>query len=427
MNEYIKHIIHKIKSFVRKVLCFAVPSFEGVGEVVVLFVFISCQPDIPMVNLGIDEVYKVERMKALVLHPEFPGERYEWTMPAADGTDSLVSTERDFIFCKADTGTYRLHLQIVDAKNPVQQDILIAVWEEQVSYSRYISTVYDFFPAPGQFVNVLPAYEEGNTAADMVQKVQDAISGTNDVLISLGGFGGYVTFGFDHSVVNIPGEYDFKILGNAFYADANPHPEKGKGGSCEPGIVEVSFDRNQNGIPDDEWYELAGSAYRHADTRHHYSITYFRPDTAKEATPKKGTPLTDTTYIAWHDNYGDSGYVVKNVYHKQDYYPKWISQDSLTLSGTCLPPNGFDESGVGNYYVLYAFDWGYVDNQPNDSTDLISFNIEWAVDADGNSVYLPCIDFVRVYTAENQSCGWIGETSTELSRAEDLHIPEKQW
>ncbi len=382
----------------------------------------GCKREIPMVNLGIDEVYAIERMKALVLHPEFPGERYEWTMTATDGTDSLVSTERDFIFCQADTGTYYLRLHIVDANNPVRQDIKIVVWEENVAYSRYISTVYEYCPAPGQFVNVMPEYEEGNTAADMVKKAQEAISGTNDVLISLGGFGGYVTFGFDHSVVNIHGQYDFKILGNAFYADANPHPEKGKGGSCEPGIVEVSFDRNRNGIPDDTWYELAGSAYRHAKTKHHYRITYYRPDTAKAATPKKGSPLTDTTYIFWQDNYGSNGYVIKNVYHKQDYYPKWIAQDSLTFKGTRLPDNAYDESGRGSYYVLYAFDWGYVDNHPNDSTDLISFDIDWAVDANGNHVYLPCIDFVRVYTAENQTCGWIGETSTELSRAEDLHI-----
>lgn len=209
-------------------------------------------------------------------------------MLAVDGSDSLVSAEREFIFCQVDTGTYHLRLQVVDKQSTVTQEIKIVVWEEQVAYSRYISTVYEYRPAPGQFVNELPQYEEGNTAADMAQKAQARIAGTNDQLITLGGFGGYVTFGFDHSVVNVRGQYDFKILGNAFYSVSSTNP---KGGSCEPGIVEVSFDRNQNGLPDDTWYELAGSAYRHADTRHHYQITYYRPDEDHVAIPKKANRL----------------------------------------------------------------------------------------------------------------------------------------
>ena len=112
------------------------------------------------------------------------------------------------------------------------------------------------------------------------------------------------------------------------------------------------------------------------------------------------------------------------IYHTQDYYPKWIDEDELTFSGTLLPDNGKDESGFGSYFVLYSFDWGYADNHPNEKKDLISFNIEWAVDSEGNPVHLPGIDFVRVYTGVNQYCGWLGETSTEISHARDLHIPE---
>lgn len=52
----------------------------------------------------------------------------------------------------------------------------------------------------------MPRYEKGNSYQDMLEKVEDAISGTNDVLISLGGYGGYVTFGFDHTVMNRPGK-----------------------------------------------------------------------------------------------------------------------------------------------------------------------------------------------------------------------------
>ena len=254
----------------------------------------------------------------------------------------------------------------------------------------------------------------------MRQKAEESISGKNDVLVSLGGYGGYITFGFDHTVVNIPGEKDFKILGNAFYAAANPNPDAPE----SPGIVMVSFDRNGNGIPDDEWYELAGSEYNKPETKHHYTITYSRPAADHVATPDKGTPITDSTYIPWTANDGTSGYIAKNSYHRQDYYPKWITQDQISFTGTKLADNAVDESGKGTYYVLYTYDWGYVDNHPNEKTDKISFDIDWAVDSDGNKVHLPGIDFIRVYTGVNQQCGWLGETSTELSRAEDLHVDD---
>ncbi len=394
----------------------------------ILFTFISmlsCQQDIPMVSLGIDNVYAIERMKALVLHPEFPGERYEWSMKDSKGNDSLVSTDQDYIFLSATTGQFQIKLHIADSQNPVDHKINITVWEESVAYSRYISKVYEYCPAPGQFVNELPLYQEGDTEETMRQKAEESISGKNDVLVSLGGYGGYITFGFDHTVVNIPGEKDFKILGNAFYAAANPNPDAPEsGGSSEPGIVMVSFDRNGNGIPDDKWYELAGSEYNKPETKHHYTITYSRPAADHIATPDKGTPITDSTYIPWTANDGTSGYIAKNSYHRQDYYPKWIQQDRISFTGTKLADNAVDESGKGTYYVLYTYDWGYVDNHPNEKNDKISFDIDWAVDSDGNKVHLPGIDFIRVYTGVNQQCGWLGETSTELSRAEDLHIDD---
>ena len=86
---------------------------------------------------------------------------------------------------------------------------------------------------------------------------------------------------------------------------------------------------------------------------------------------------------------------------------------------------GRDESGMGTYYVLYSYPWGYADNHPNEFTDLNSFDISWAVDKQGNHVDLPGADFIRVYTGVRQYCGWLGETSTEVSRAQDLHIEIK--
>ena len=73
------------------------------------------------------------------------------------------------------------------------------------------------------------------------------------------------------------------------------------------------------------------------------------------------------------------------------------------------------------YWVLSSLRYGYADNQPNNASNGCSFNIDWAVDANRRPVKLSRIHFVRVYCAQNQLCGWLGETSTEISGAEDLH------
>ena len=43
------------------------------------------------------------------------------------------------------------------------------------------------------------------------------------------------------------------------------------------------------------------------------------------------------------------------------------------------------------------------------------------MDASGKPANLAKADFFKVYTAQQQQCGWIGETSTEVCGAEDLH------
>ena len=291
--------------------------------------------------------------------------------------------------------------------------------------SPYINKVYEYRPAPGQFINRLPEYEPDDTQEDMNRKAEEQIAGAHhsEGMISLGGYGGYAVFGFDHSVENIPGRYDFRILGNAFYADANPNGEASReGGSSEPGIVMVSRDVNGNGLPDDPWYELAGSEYYRPQTVHNYRITYYKPDENKTPDPDPDdAAIYDRTYIRWTtDGHGD-GYLYRNTYYSQPYYPLWIDEAELVFEGTKLADNCVDESGQGKYYVLYACHWGYADNQPN-TNSRSAFNIEWAVDAGGNRVSLPDIDFVKVYTGVNQYCGWLGETSTEISGAIDLHI-----
>lgn len=274
---------------------------------------------------------------------------------------------------------------------------------EQEDLSAYISKVYEYVPAPGQFINIMPTYNPDDSYEDMIRKCEEAICGTTAECISLGGFGGYITFGFDHPVPNIPGEKDFRIWGNAVWQS-----ESIQGGSAEPGIVYVSYDENNNGLPDDPWYELAGSEYFSDSTIHDYSISYVRQNEE----------------ILWEDALGEDGTMSRNPYHSQSYWPGWIPENTLKFTGTCLAPNAVDVSGVGNNYILYSYPWGYADNYPNRYEEENSFDISWAVDADGNPVELPGIHFVRVMTGINQQCGPLGETSTEICKARDLHYPD---
>ena len=119
----------------------------------------GCQKDIPMVSLGIDSQYRIDRMKSLILHPEFTGKRYTWNMKDRNGNDSLVTTDRDFIFVGITPGEYYLRLNIINEQNPVEHNVHITVEEENIAYSRYITKVYEYCPAPGQFINTIPPYE----------------------------------------------------------------------------------------------------------------------------------------------------------------------------------------------------------------------------------------------------------------------------
>lgn len=278
---------------------------------------------------------------------------------------------------------------------------------------RFLQAVDEYVPAPGQFVNTMPVATAEDTPATMAAKCTQAIAGDisdqNHSIITLGAWGGYVTFHFDHPVVNVKGQRDFAVWGNAFENNA------------EPAIVFVSVDTNHNGLPDDEWYELRGSEYNNPKTIHNYELTY-----AYDA-------FQD---VQWTDNQGQSGVVARNKFHKQEYFPLWLTTNgTLTHKGCRLPDNAYLDSYADGtqVYFLPAYEYGYADNQPNSNVEGCSMDISWAVDAYGNAVELDHVDFIRCQNAMNQTCGSIGETSTEIAGAEDLHpeaatgITETSW
>ncbi len=290
----------------------------------------------------------------------------------------------------------------------------------------YVTQVLDFMPAPGQYTNTLPTYEEGDTQEDINLKVLERIGNNASSTISLGGYGGYVVVGFDHTIENRAGVCDFRVTGNAYYATATD--DSPAGGSCEAGIIMVSRDSNGNGIADDEWYEIAGSSHNSptdeawhtiaqeagndVDFHSDYQITYHAP-TSEDI---------GAEYIYWSDNKGAEGYLSKNQYHTQSYFPQWVDCSTLTFSGSRLPENGVLDSD-NTTFVLYKFGFGYADNDTNIS-DGSAIDIAWAIDSAGDSVQLDGVDFIKIYTAVNQLNGWLGETSTEITGVEDLHLLE---
>ena len=82
------------------------------------------------------------------------------------------------------------------------------------------------------------------------------------------------------------------------------------------------------------------------------------------------------------------------------------------------------------YWYNAAARRGYADNYSDDYETIVNldedtkksnkFDISNAVDAQGRSVSLPAVDFIKVYTCVNQGAGWLGEGSTEVCGAISL-------
>jgi hypothetical protein len=186
-----------------------------------------------------------------------------------------------------------------------------------------------------------------------------------------GGFGGTVVFKFDHSIpkrgVNAE---ELTIGGNAF------------GGWEEPGVIWVSQDDNNNGEPDDTWYELRGSHTLAPETIRRYAVT-FRED------------------HTWLDNFGGGG-----TYPQIQKWRESAGRTEKTLVGTRL------------YFPVPPL-WGYADVVDNQRVSLSN-----AIQADNSPIDLPFIDFVKSVTALHIADTTFGERSTETRTPADRFMPD---
>lgn len=372
-------------------------------------VLVKAPADMPFSWIFEKSVYNVSKSRTIRLLPfaiknAFDA-KYSWTV---DGKEVQSNANPLYAFTAEKEGTYAVSVTMKNAYNEISQQLTINVCPAEGTYKRATTgskdwnKVYEFLAAPGQFVN------EGYNATTMEQAVayaEDQLK--KELFVSLGGFGGYIVLGFDHSIEN-DGGYNFQVLGNSF------------NGSSEPGIVYVMQDENGDGLPNDTWYELKGSEYGKAETIQDYEITYYRPRSPQMS-------------VEWTDNQGKAGSVDYLIaYHRQDYYyPLWVQEASYVLRGTYLKSRNVEVTP--GYWSNNAFEWGYADNfstidRLTDDDNFEAgvnanhFKISDAVTFDGKAANLKYIDFIKVQTAVNAKAGWLGENSTEVFGARDYNL-----
>ena len=83
--------------------------------------------------------------------------------------------------------------------------------------SPYCDRVFEWTPAPGQFINDFTPEALSEPVTDQSEAARLAL-GRLDAgqFVSLGAFGGYIVVGFDHSITSSAGDYDFAVAANAF-------------------------------------------------------------------------------------------------------------------------------------------------------------------------------------------------------------------
>ncbi|MEH0153563.1 PKD-like domain-containing protein [Limibacter armeniacum] len=365
--------------------------------VLVSTVFIGCSSDeeilLPKIISEIpEEGYSIKINEEFTLSVEVEnGENadYLWLVDGEEYSQSAT-----FIFTPNQLVTYQVTLQLTTTTGKDQRAFSLTVLPADDrpvtdNSSAFITQVFDYQYAPGQHAN---SYALGADGSNFI--------GDTVAYALLGGWGGYITAGFDHTITNQEG-YDFGV-----------YTQPGAG--SEPAVVYVMKDLNGDGLPNDsEWIELKGSEFDHEETIRDYEVTYYKPE--------------EGANVTWTDNQGNSGELVPGWPGGSWWWDD--SKEEVTFSGVKLPDSHYNSAAPeGQMWINYEdrFAWGYAENYGGTDHDATLkanlFDIDNAVDQDGNAVTLEGIDFIKVQTGVFQVAGWLNEISTEVRGAFDYQM-----
>lgn len=350
-------------------------------------------------------------------YPEFSPENATYLITVPNGgkalnvtftlTSGATAKSGNTVLSSDENGNYTIEVKstqtkitVVSADGSLENEYAFSIMAK--SAYKVPDRVVDFLCINSQYTNGLGF---GNGASPWV-----SLKGT---LTSLGNFGGYITYYYDTPIVNDPKNkfgIDFYVYGNA-----NVDSSTSTGMSFfEPGQIWVSEDNNT-------WYALAGSAHYDDGVEWNYTVNYQKASNGK-------TKWTDSLGNA-NDGASYSGqWPLKSKY----FLNSLIGSDTVTLSGICLPSANGNIFELGTAVDCYPVNWGYSDAFSNgeigkdvnpylDNSDhklrANGFDLEWAVDKDGNIVDVSnkAFHYIKVQTASNIWHPSFAEKSTEVS------------
>jgi hypothetical protein len=316
-------------------------------------------------------------------------------------------------------------------RNGIIAAFFLALASTAVEASPFATTVMDYTPAPGQFVN----FDTPEVSYNDPEAALGAPSGggyyapDNSSLVSLGSFGGSLTLGFDHTVLDDPYNplgLDAIVFGNAFWVSGNDQRHW-----AECGFIEISLDENGDGLANDAWYLIPGS-HISDPTGQYDEVTWSRTDPSLPPSNKGHYPDAET-YPEIGDTYTTSGYrlpddvfgvaILENpnspgetegIYGYADLTPTLVLGDTdcdNIVDDPLVSPEVFYTTPDDPFTVGI--------NEGSGGGD--AFDIAWAIDPlTGLAADLWGFDFIRITTAVFFNAGVFGEISTEIDAVADV-------
>jgi PKD repeat protein len=318
-----------------------------------------------------------------VTGPDRNDYEYQWSIG-----DSIIGKTRSLPFISFQAGMFELKLRVTAGKQSTTSTGSISVTQAQ--YVRNAYTLLEYLPAPARNHNwsIIGAAQNWDFGSEFPLAYNDFLAKASEERkqkvgagILLGSWGGSATFKFDHTVVNVPGKADVELTAII--------------SNLEPPAVYVAYDRNKNGKPDaDEWYEVKNKDYgledlpdyemtftydsTTVDTRRIYTYYSWKDN---QLEPVKGQIMNQKTFTASVTNSGAfsvrgffPGYNMIDVPTKQvGLMNGWTN--SFTRKGKRITR---DVSGGGQF------------------SQKVNIDVDLAVNAKGEAVLLPGIDFIKI-------------------------------